>query len=374
MTSKALTITTRLRADDFGTDDNNVLALVEEFVDMCLYMPPRYRTAMALWILHAHVYDQFDHTPRLAFLSPAPAWGKSQALKLIAHLMPLPKPDLILDTTPAGLYQSIDAGMTALLIDEADNLNLKSNARLRTILNAFEKGAVIPRGRSPNKDGEAKPKYFRPFTPIALGAIGKLPQILITRCITIHMEKKPAGVEKWRINTNDHKFVEAANLVLGEIMKWAGRVVRQHAIVLNADSVLLNQNADVAGLDNRFADVWRPLLAIADTFGWGEAARNAARAISGEYANYDDGTQLLLDIRAIFNRLKIDRIEREVLRNELIKLERWNEWGRHAVLTKNEMMAMLRDFRVPPVHPIRIKGKLEQGWMRKDFEEAWKSC
>src|ERR1700751_870815 len=142
--SRQLTLLLK-KADDFTTLD-----LVERLVELCIWMPSRspYRLAVALWAMHAHVYDQFDHTPRLALLSPAPVFGKSQVLKLLQHLVPLPKPDLIMDPTPAGLYQSIDAGATALLIDEVDNLNLRQNGKMRIILNAFEKGAAIPRGRS----------------------------------------------------------------------------------------------------------------------------------------------------------------------------------------------------------------------------------
>jgi hypothetical protein len=175
-----------------GSSDFTLLDLVEKFVDVCLWMPPKYRMATALWIIHTHVYKQFDHTPRLAILSPEPAWGKSQVLKLVSYLVPAPKPELLHLPTPASLYQSIDAGITALLIDEADNLNLKSNGALRTMLNAYVKGAAIPRGGSPKKGAEpATPKFYRPFIPVAVGAIGKLPKPLTTRCIGIHMRKKP---------------------------------------------------------------------------------------------------------------------------------------------------------------------------------------
>jgi hypothetical protein len=356
-------LTTLLAQAGSGSNsDFTVLDLVEKFVDLCLWLPPKYRMAMALWIMHTRVYDQFDHTPRLAFLSPEPAWGKSQSLKLIQHLVPLPKPNLILDPTPAGLYQSVDAGISALLIDEVDNLSLKSNGRLRTVLNAFEKGAAIPRGRSPSKKNElAEPKLFKPFVPVAVGAIGRLPKPLTTRCIAIHMKKKPEGIEKLRINTKDYQFVEAANLVLGAIMRWA-------------DNIILDQHPDMAGLDNRYADIWRPLIAIADTCGRGDIARSTARSITSEYVEYEVGTQLLIDIREVFDKLKVNRIERQHLLSELHKRfdERWGEWS-HSPLTKNRLLSILRDYHVPVVHPVRIAGEIVQGWYRKDFEEAWKS-
>jgi hypothetical protein len=360
---KLITLLGSPYAGSGNSSDFTALDLVERFVDICLYMPAKYRMAVALWTMHTHVYDQFDHTPRLAFLSPAPGWGKTQGLKLIQHLVPLPKPALIVDPTPAGLYQSVDAGITALLIDEVDNLNLKSNGRLRTVLNAFERGAAIPRGTSPKKGADtASPRLFRPFVPIAVGGIGKLPTPLTTRCIAIHMQKKPVGLAKHRVNTKDYQFVEAANLVLGAIMRWS-------------DNIILDQHPDMAGLDNRFADVWRPLIAIADTCNRGDIVRTMAQGITSEFVEYDVGTHLLIDIRQVFDRLKVARIERQHLLNELHNnFDRWSDWGRPSFLTKNELLAILRDYHVPAVHPVRIDGELVQGWYRKDFEEAWRSC
>jgi hypothetical protein len=356
-------LTTFLGSGSGDSSDFTLLDLVEELADRCFWMSPPYRMALALWAIHMHVFDQLDHTPRLALLSPEPAYGKSQVLKFIQHLAPLPKPPLILDPTPAGLYQSVDAGVTALLIDEVDNLVLKHNGRLRTLLNAFEKGAVIPRGRGLGKgDKSAEPKLFKPFIPIAVAAIGKLPRPLKTRCITIHMRKKPAGVEKWRVNTKDYRFVEVANLVLDHIMRWS-------------ENIVLDQDPNLGGLNNRYADVWRTPIAIADAFGHGERARNVALAITGEEVEYDVGTQLLIDIRVVFDTLKVDRIERQHLLNELHKRfdASWGEWT-SSPLTKNQLLSILRDYHVPAVHPVRIDGKLVQGWYRKDFEEAWKSC
>jgi hypothetical protein len=319
---------------------DNLLDLVEKFVDITLWMPPKYRMATALWITHIPVYKQFDHTPRLALLSPDPGWGKSQVLKLIQHLVPLPKPQILIDPTPAGLYQSIDAGVTACLVDEVDNLNLNQNVKLRSILNAYERGAAIPRGTSARKGSDvATPKYFRPFIPIALGAIGKLPKPLTTRCIVIHMKKKPPGVIKLRINTQDPNFVRAADIICGLIQNWASNIV-------------LNQEPDMAGLDNRFADLWRPLFAIAEYFDRLDIVHTIAQGMVAEYVVHSDGTQLLIDTRTIFDELKIDRIERLHLLHELHKFDRWNEWGRPSPLTKNEMLSILRSYRVPEVHPI----------------------
>jgi hypothetical protein len=38
--------------------------------------------AHALWVVHTHLVDSFENTPRIAFLSPEPGSGKSRALEV----------------------------------------------------------------------------------------------------------------------------------------------------------------------------------------------------------------------------------------------------------------------------------------------------
>src|SRR5436190_24142052 len=58
-----------------------VLRKVYDFLDRFIVYPSEHaRVAHALWVLHAHLMDRWDTTPRMAFLSAEPASGKSRAL------------------------------------------------------------------------------------------------------------------------------------------------------------------------------------------------------------------------------------------------------------------------------------------------------
>jgi hypothetical protein len=117
--------------------DPCVLDLIDEFIDLYMWMPPRERTIVALWILHVHVYKQFNVTPRLAILSSDYESGKTTLMTIIQHLVwPFgsSKPTRYLDPTPAALYQTVESGVNVLLIDEVDNVGLKHNGQLRIIL------------------------------------------------------------------------------------------------------------------------------------------------------------------------------------------------------------------------------------------------
>jgi hypothetical protein len=47
-------------------------------------------TAVTLWVAHAHAIDAFESTPRIAYLSPEPASGKTRALEVSELLVPNP--------------------------------------------------------------------------------------------------------------------------------------------------------------------------------------------------------------------------------------------------------------------------------------------
>ena len=66
-------------AEDVGP---NVLELVHHILQEWIDVQPHEYIEIALWILHAHVFDHFEVTPRLALLSPVRGCGKSNLLKL----------------------------------------------------------------------------------------------------------------------------------------------------------------------------------------------------------------------------------------------------------------------------------------------------
>jgi hypothetical protein len=75
-----------------------VLALLEEHTNTT----PEERVAIALWILHCWVFEQFVVTPRLALLSPVRGCGKTTLLALIELL--IPDGNRTDNTTAAAIY------------------------------------------------------------------------------------------------------------------------------------------------------------------------------------------------------------------------------------------------------------------------------
>jgi len=69
----------RLNATNDSGD--SVLDAIEAFVQEYVVCPNQECLfAIALWIVHTHLMDRWDSTPRLAALSPEPGSGKTRLL------------------------------------------------------------------------------------------------------------------------------------------------------------------------------------------------------------------------------------------------------------------------------------------------------
>ena len=66
---------------------DDVLVYLRRFV---AYPTEHAAIAHALWVVHTHLMDAWESTPRIAFLSPEPGSGKSRALEACELLVPNP--------------------------------------------------------------------------------------------------------------------------------------------------------------------------------------------------------------------------------------------------------------------------------------------
>jgi hypothetical protein len=346
----------------------NVLELVHFILGEYIDMKPHEHIAAALWVLHSHVFERFTISPRLAFTSPVNGCGKTTALAVIEKLAF--RPERMDNATPAVIYHLIDQlhGGT-LLVDEADNIGLRENGILRSVLNSgHRKGGNIRRVI------RGAPKKFSTFAPMAIAAIGSLPLPLMRRSIIVHMEKTATGALK-RFDPSDHETMQRINIVYGFVRRWT------------ADNPELDLNPGLPkDLKNRVADNWRVLIGIADCFGptWARLARDAAVTFAHSYHDEDAGVILLSDIRDIFNRTNADRMASIDLIEALIDIDEsgWAEYRgvrddqSPRKLSPGEMARLLKPFGIRPrsVWPAakRHKGtSSRKGYWRSQFESAW---
>ena len=168
---------------------NRVHAFIGRFV---AHPSPESRDAHALWILHTHLMDHWDSTPRLAFLSAEPASGKSRALEVTALLVPRAVQSV--NATPAYLFRKIgvEEGPPTILYDEIDTVfgpKAKDNEEVRGVLNAgHHRGATA--GRCVVIGKTVTTEELPAYCAVAMAGLGWLPDTILTRSVIVRMRRR----------------------------------------------------------------------------------------------------------------------------------------------------------------------------------------
>ena len=150
------------------------------------------------------------------------------------------------------------------MIDEADSF-LRDNEELRGVLNSgHRKGGAVLR----NVGDDHEPRSFSTYGACAIALIGQLPATLTDRSvpITLTRRKRDEAITPFRLDRVEHLVVLARKLA-----RWTAD---------NAVAIAATEPEMPAGIYNRAADNWRPLLAIATVAGGklaGAGSRGCAR-------------------------------------------------------------------------------------------------
>jgi hypothetical protein len=357
-----------LRAAEIDTtiDPGEVLDDLEAFADRYIAFPSDHaRVAVALWVLHCHAVDAFESTPRLALLSPVKGSGKTRTLEVLALVVP--NPLHAVNISAAALYRLVADRQPTLLLDEADSylgvVIAKQHEDLRGLINAgHRRGATVYRGEVSGKT--VKVVEFPAFAACALAGIGDLPDTILDRSVIIAMKRRAPHetVEPFR----DRAARPGGEAIRDRLASWA--------------AVHLEQLSDAwpempPGISDRAADVWEPLLAIADEVGgeWPSRARQAAFALNSERIQRDPslGVQLLTDCRRIFNSRGVDRLQTDDVIAALIELDE-SPWGdlRGKPLDARGLARRLRKYEVRPGDH-RFDDGVRKGYRAEDFYDAW---
>lgn len=348
-----------------GSDAASLLWRVHDFLGRFVAYPDDHaHIAHMLWICHTHLMDVWDSTPRIAFLSPEPASGKSRALEVSELLVP--RPVEAVNVSPAYLFRKVGDpdGSPTLLYDEIDTVfgpKAKENEEIRGLLNAgHRRGAVagrcVPRGK------EMVLQEFPAFCAVAMAGLGDLPDTLLTRSVVVRMRRRRPDetVAPFRRRI----YVGEGHGLRDELAKWATSAQRR----ISVDSVQLPE-----GVEDRDADVWEALLAVAQEAGsgWGELARRSA--VAHVAASRQDkgslGVQLLSDLRSVFG--DRDEVWTEDILAGLYVMEEspWSDLkgkplgSRGLARYINRYGATSRD--------IRAGGVVKKGYARSDLTDAW---
>ena len=335
----------------------SVLAGIEAFLSRYVSFASEHEAvAIALWVTHAYLIELFDVSPILTITSAEMRSGKTRVLDCLELLVPEPRRLVI--PSEAVVYTILSRRpRPTLLLDEADAIfGPRTSERyegVRAVLNSGNRrGTPVLRVKLDGKRREVE--EFDVFGPKAIAGIGKLPDTISDRAVPIRMRRRAPGEVVARFR---HRFasIEAQQLAFD----WASVAVDPLASVPDE-------------LNDRAADSWEPLIAIADATGgaWPTRARAAAIALTlAVEEQVSVGIRLLGDIRdvmgddhAVPTRDLLERL------HELVDAP-WADWYGKP-LTARALAKLLDPYGIVPVMK-RVDGVKTRGYFRSEFIDAW---
>lgn len=348
-------------AEEVVQDGAALLDEARAFMTRFAVLPsPAALDAVVLWAAHSWSVNAFNVSPRLAVLSDMPASGKTRVLELVGLLSHDPCQEV--DVTGAALVTMISQRQPTVLLDEVDTIfgshGGNSHNALRGVLNAgYKQGSTHTR-----RSGGA---YVRDpiYSAVAFGGLGTLPATLLSRSIVIKMAKRKPGQRIERYLPRMHAPLGAG---YGEAL---GDWVQSVSLELASSWPELPD-----GLEDRAAECWESLLAIADAAGkdWPERARNACIELAlGSVTEPAEspGQRVLADLRRIWGTSGNIPTAELITRLYAIDGAPWaTMWPKESA--PRELAALLAPYGVRPVK-IRNGPRTAQGYRRADLALAW---
>lgn len=351
------------REQEIGT----LLAEVEGFAARYIVLPGKAEeTALTLWIAHTHAIAGAHATPYMLLLSPEKRSGKTRVQEILELLVA--RPWRVTGASEAAVFRKIAQDRPTLLLDEIDAIFGSFSERtepLRAILNAGNRpGASVARCVGEKGD---QVRDFPIFGAKCLSGIDKgdrIPDTLRDRSITVAMRRKTPTEPVERLRHRDASGeAEPIRERLGE---WGEAV---------ADRLLAAEPEIPPELDDRAAEAWEPMIAIAEMAGgeWPRRAREASLTLStGEDRDEASlGAVLLGAIRDAFgddDRVTTAKLLERINADEELPFGGWNE-GRG--FDGRKLAKLLRPYKVAPKTIKLHDGSTAKGYLREQFSDAW---
>ncbi|GAA4089869.1 DUF3631 domain-containing protein [Nonomuraea soli] len=336
-------------------------ALLTALTRYVILPTPEAADAVVLWIAASHAQPAWAHAPRLVIRAPEKRCGKSRLLDVVESTCH--EPFITVNSTPAAVYRSITDDPPTMLVDEADTIfgpKADGHEDLRGLLNAGHQRNRPAKRYDANTN---RVMSIPTFAMAALAGIGAMPDTIEDRAVVIRMRRRGPGetVAPYR----HRRDRPALRQLACELSAW-----------LRADLAALEKAEPPMPVEDRAADTWEPLVAVADHAGghWPDRARAAVLALTAEA---DEASQpstrvrLLADCRnafgpdtALATTILLDRLK--------VNLEApWASFGPTG-LTAMRLGTILREYDIRST-TIRFPPPIGQakGYQRADFLDAW---
>jgi hypothetical protein len=342
--------------------DEDGASLLDELravlVKYVVFPSPASADAVTLWVAATHAQKAWNCATRLVIKAPEKRCGKSRLLDIIEGTCH--NPLMTVNISAAALVRSIGINPPTLLLDEADTVFGKktgdNHEDLRGIVNAgHQRNRPYIRWDATTRMAENCPT----FAMTAVAGIGDMPETIEDRAVIVSMRRRAPHetVEPYRTRRDAPALREIAH----RLATWMATIVDQ-----------LVDAVPAMPIDDRAADNWEPLIAVADAAGgpWPVLARSAAVAMVNASAEEDTqaglNTKLLDDIRRTFTTTGSEFIASRQLVEMLHRVEEspWADFN----LNTNGLARRLSGFGVKPKPD--TTGKV-RGYHQASFTDAF---
>jgi putative DNA primase/helicase len=340
-----------------------IVSLIYQIIEDHIACTDAVKVAATLWILMTWFIPASHILPIAWINAPEKRCGKSTLLTLMSRLS---KKSLSTSNISASaLFRSIESYKPTLFIDEIDTF-INDNEGIRGVLNAGHSRDNPYIIRCVGDDNEPVP--FNVYGAKAISGIGKIPNTLIDRSISLTLRRKMKNESKKRVRDLP---VDITNKIQSQLARWSNDNM---AAVKAAKPVLPPY------INDRAQDNWEILLKIAMILGddWLEKAHNACIEISGIESDEPSlNEQLLADIRTVFNLYGSNRLlSRDLLTglcrdSEMI----WSTLNHGKPITLPQISKRLSGFRISSkcmrtidVNSKEVRGR---GYDINEFEDAF---
>jgi hypothetical protein len=371
-------------------DGAELMTELSDGIGAYVIMDAHQRDAVALWAAFAHAHDFWDNAPLLIIVSPIKRCGKTKLQTVLARLVP--RPQQTVNVSAALFPRLIEKHHPTLLVDEFDAAAAADSGAgeiLRGLLNSsFTRVGAVVLKLVPAPGGDWDERQLSTWTAICIAGIGRIPDTVEDRSIIIRLIRKLVAERVGRLRQKDGAELE---ILRRKLARW---------VTDNEQALRLAAPTELDGLNDRQADAWEPIFAIADVAGgdWPARSRAAATALCAvdDAEAQDDDVKLVLlaDIRDLFAKSSQEYLGHETgtagrpddgprlttnqLLEGLIALEErpWAAWGRSKKpITGMGLAALLRPYGVRSgtirtSNNPRLAGTAK-GYYLKAFEDAF---
>ncbi|MGA2415730.1 MAG: DUF3631 domain-containing protein [Candidatus Sulfotelmatobacter sp.] len=260
----------RFKSNGAKVEGPGLLTRSEKFLRSYVHVrDERLYLLWAVWGIGTYLYPLFSHYGYMFVHSRFPRSGKTRLEEILSHLcfeatVPLNSP-----TIPT-IRETAAEGRTVILdtLERWKGKNPEAHCAAMELLDAgFRNGGTVAKMVSAG-DGNWKKEHFPVYAPYVLAAIDResLTDTARDRSFVIEMHRKPITIKKQKYNFD--RCEQECEPLRDDLYRWA----LENAALLAAtyESAEMEAAVDALELNDRAADIWKPLLAVARVLGSAE--------------------------------------------------------------------------------------------------------